>query len=323
MMYKDIFAQFPQRKVMVLGDLMLDHYIWGNVERISQEAPVPILEAAREEYRLGGAANVALNLRSLGAQVCLVGMYGGDAAAEEMREILANAGIPSDSLLTVPTRRSTLKTRVMARNQQMVRIDYEDSSIVNSAIEEQLIEIIQRQLPGCDALIIEDYDKGLMTPALIASAIDSAQKAGIPVTVDPKYRHFFHYREVDLFKPNFSELQNSIGKILPDEESFLTAASELRKELAVNYLVVTRGALGMSIFSDGEVRHLPTVAREVFDVSGAGDTVISVLTLAWISGASIDQAAKIANHAAGVVCGKRGTAVVSIAEILESLNEQG
>lgn len=322
MTYKEIVERFAGRKVMVLGDVMLDHYIWGKVERISQEAPVPVLEASDEEYRLGGAANVAYNLRHLGAEVVLVGIHGVDEAATSLRQILDKAGISTAGLVATEGRRTTLKTRISSRGQQIVRVDHEDSSLVDESLTAKLIALLKTLLPGCEALIIEDYDKGLLTPELILAAIQMCKKEGIPVAVDPKLRHFFHYRDVDIFKPNYSELQNSLGQVFATEDDYLAAASNLRQKLQAKYLVITRGAKGMNIFSEEPVRHLPTVAKEVFDVSGAGDTVISVLTLAWICGASIDMAVTLANHAAGVVCGKRGTAVASVKEILESIHEQ-
>jgi len=320
--YTRIITAFAGLKVMVLGDLMLDHYIWGKVERISPEAPVPVLDVSQEEYRLGGAANVALNLKALGAEVCLIGVHGKDAAARILRSKLSKAGISTDALLALKDRRTTLKTRIGSRTQQIVRVDYEHSSLLSAEIEAAIVAILEAQLPGCDALIIEDYDKGLLTPGLISEAIRLCRKAAIPVAVDPKLRHFFHYNGVDIFKPNYSELQRSLGMSFEADEQFFKAASETRTRMNARFLVLTRGARGMYVFSDGPVKHLPTVAREVFDVSGAGDTVISVLTLAWICGAEIDLAANLANHAAGVVCGKLGTASATAKEILDSIHEQ-
>jgi len=322
MRYNEILASFSGRKVMVLGDLMLDHYIWGKVERISPEAPVPVLEASHEEYRLGGAANVALNLLALGADVCLIGIHGKDDAAVVLRSKLQEAGIPTDALLAVPERRTTLKTRIASHTQQIVRVDHEDSHMVDASTQDMLIVLLDKHLKGQEALIIEDYDKGIMTPSLINAAVKLCKKAGIPVAVDPKLRHFFNYETVDIFKPNYLELQRSLGRSFEDEDDFLTSASATRAQLGARYLVLTHGSKGMYVFSEDGTRHLPTVAKDVFDVSGAGDTVISALTLAWISGADIGEAADIANHAAGVVCGKRGTACTTSSEILDSIHEQ-
>lgn len=322
MPHADAIRAFAGRKVLVLGDLMLDHYIWGKVERISPEAPVPVLEATREELRLGGAANVAFNLKSLGAEPVLVGVIGEDDGAAALKEALTAAGISTDTLIEVFGRRTTVKTRIASHAQQIVRVDREDTGLIDAATQDKLVSLLQERLPACEALIIEDYDKGLLTPHLIETAIQLCCKSGIPVAVDPKLRHFFNYRGVDIFKPNYLELQRSLGKTFENEAAFLAAANELRTALGARYLVLTRGAQGMYVFSEEAVRHLPTVAREVFDVSGAGDTVISALTLAWISGADINVAADIANHAAGVVCGKLGTASVTPQEILDSLHEQ-
>jgi D-beta-D-heptose 7-phosphate kinase/D-beta-D-heptose 1-phosphate adenosyltransferase len=323
-MIREILDRFDLQRVMVIGDVMLDHYVWGRVERISPEAPVPVIEVQSEEYRLGGAANVALNVRSLGAEAVLVGIVGNDQAAQTIREHLSGAGISPQHLLTAQNRPTTLKTRIGAVNQQIVRIDYEDKSEIAAELEAEVIELVSSGLAGCSALIIEDYNKGLLSLGIIRHAVAEARKAGIPVAVDPKQRHFFDYRDVDIFKPNYKEMQSNLGQSFDSEDQFVSAAHSLRERMGVRHLVITRGAGGMNVFS-GQDRplQLPTYARDVYDVSGAGDTVISALTLAYASGAEIRTAAEIANHAAGVVCGIKGTACVSRGQVLGSYHDQG
>ncbi len=321
-MIVELLREFTDQRVLVLGDVMLDHYVWGRVERISPEAPVPVLEAQHEEYRPGGAANVALNLRSLGAQVLLVGCVGRDAAADTLRRMLAERGIAAEGLIPATDRRTTLKTRIGAVNQQIVRIDYETKSAISSALQNAVLARTDSLLPGCAALIVEDYDKGLLSPELIDAILSRARSLKVPVAVDPKQRNFLAYKQVEIFKPNYTEFQAILGKVLDDETQFFSAAKDLRERLGIQNLVVTRGARGMYVFAGAEhPLHLPTCAREVFDVSGAGDTVISALTLAWICSRDIRLAAEVANHAAGVVCGIKGTASVSPEQLLASYNE--
>lgn len=318
-----VVSRFSACRVMVLGDIMLDHYVCGCVERISPEAPVPVLDVQSEEYRLGGAANVALNIRSLGAEVILAGVCGADERGEMLRKLLTQAGISGDAIVRDASRVSTLKTRISAVNQQIVRLDYENRHPISFEIEERILEKLETLLPSCQGLIIEDYNKGLLTKRLIGQAINICAALSIPVAVDPKFDNFFEYRNVSIFKPNYSEMKRNLGIDPHNDAEFYAAAQGLRHDLLPQHLVITRGAKGMYVFSDdGEPSHLPTAAREVFDVSGAGDTVISALTLAHICGAPILMAAEIANHAAGVVCGKNGTATVSAAEILGSYHDR-
>ncbi len=322
-MIKDILKEFSSKRILVLGDVMLDHYVWGNVERISPEAPVPVLEAQSEEIRLGGAANVALNIRSLGAEALLVGVIGQDPPAETMKNLLKERGIGGGYLVTDPDRSTTLKTRIGAVNQQILRIDYESKTEIPSEVSEKLTSLLGKLLPECDALIIEDYNKGLLTRELIHAALRIARIYKVPVAVDPKLNNFLAYRNVDIFKPNYKEIQSILAKSFRDDGEFYQAALDLRRDMEVKNLIVTRGGMGMYIFDgDGTPLHLPTVARQVYDVSGAGDTVISALTLAYAAGADIKLAAQLANHAAGVVCGIKGTASVSPEEIIASYDEQ-
>ena len=322
-MIRELLAKFGRQRVLVLGDIMLDHYIWGKVERISAEAPVPVLEVQKEEFRLGGAANAALNVKSLGGKAILLGVTGRDSAAQDLKQLMECKGLATDGLIADPDRKTTLKTRIVATNQQIVRIDRETQIDLGNEARTALLDSLRRLLPNCQALIIEDYNKGVLTGEVISGALELAKSLGIPVAVDPKHRNFRQYRGVDIFKPNFRELQDILDMEFESEDEFQVAASQLRGEMQIKNLIVTRGSLGMYVFDGGkQARHLPTAAREVFDVSGAGDTVISALTLAYVSGADIHLAAKVANHAAGVACGKVGTASVNPDELLKSYNGQ-
>jgi len=317
-----ILQGFAAKKILVLGDIMLDHYIWGSVERISPEAPVPVLDMQKEEYRLGGAANVALNLKALGASVFLCGVIGKDEAGKQIMQLLDKQGIDSAAIISDQGRPTTKKTRIGAVNQQIVRIDHENRIDISAKTEQKILEKVTKLLTDMDAVIIEDYNKGLLTAKVIDGTIKAAKKQGKLITVDPKQKNFFLYKQVDVFKPNYTEMQQNLGLIFETENDFDKQAKLLKDRLECKHLVVTRGEKGLYIYSNGnKVHRIPTFAREVYDVSGAGDTVISALTLALCSGCDIQTAAIIANHAAGVVCGKMGTATATTEEIRQSYNE--
>lgn len=314
---------FTGKRILVIGDLMLDHYVWGEVKRISPEAPVPVLEAENEEYRPGGAANVALNLKSLGAEPLLLGLIGSDSAGANLQAALLENGISGEYLVRSPKRKTCLKTRMNASGQQILRIDYEDSSLLSSEEESLCLEALNKALAKAEAVIIEDYNKGLLCPAFITEVLQACRQQALPVAVDPKYHNFFAYKEVEIFKPNYSELLARLENAPATEEEFLKAAEAFRQKQGITHLVVTRGAKGLTIFSpDTAPEQLPTYAREVYDVTGAGDTVISVLALAYSCGSGILEAARLANHAAGVVCGKKGTATAKPQEIMASIVRQ-
>ncbi|MCB5224141.1 MAG: D-glycero-beta-D-manno-heptose-7-phosphate kinase [Candidatus Cloacimonadaceae bacterium] len=322
-MIANLLDKFKGKKILVLGDVMLDQYVWGKVERISAEAPVPVLEAQSEELRLGGAANVALNIHSLGGTPLLVGVTGADQAGEDLMELLEKKGISASGIQPDPSRGTTCKKRIGAANQQIVRIDYENRDDLSSSIRAKVLEKTLERLQNSDALIIQDYEKGLLAEPLIREVLKAAKEQDIPVAVDPKLKNFQAYEGVDIFKPNYNEFQAIRATIFDSDEAFFRSAVELRKELNFKNLIVTRSSLGMYIFNgDKEPRRIPTYAQEVFDPSGAGDTVISALTLAWTSGADIDLAAELANHAAGVVCGIKGTASVTPQQVLASYRDQ-
>lgn len=316
---KDLIKKIWRKKVIVLGDMMLDSYQWGRVDRISPEAPVPIIAIDREEYRLGGAANVALNLTALGAQAYPIGVTGNERNAKEMRKLFKQHKLDTDGLIAEKGRKTTIKTRILAVNQQIARIDIEDSSWISQDTENEILGKIASQIKTADLMIIEDYNKGLLSEKLIGETLKLCKEYELPVAVDPKQKNFFAYQEVDIFKPNYLELQTNLGIKFESEADFLEGATQSLDLLKCKYLVVTHGAKGMYIFSkDMPTQHLPSYAREVYDVSGAGDTVISALALAYCAGADIKQAASFANHAAAVVCGKLGTATANSREILAS-----
>ncbi len=317
-----VLKNFTQKNILVLGDIMLDHYIWGRVERISPEAPVPVLDMQREEFRLGGAANVAMNLKALGANVHLCGVIGDDVAGSQVSSLLLKQGILSEAVVIDKKRFTTKKTRIGAVTQQIIRIDFEDRIDISAKLEKQIIKAINRLIPAMDAIIIEDYNKGLLTQTVIEETIKIAKKHKKLIAVDPKQKNFFMYKNVDVFKPNYAEMQKNLGLIFETEAEFDKQARLLKEKIKCNNLVITRGEKGLYVYTDGnKVHHIPTFAREVFDVSGAGDTVISALTLALCEGCEISLAAIIANHAAGIVCSKIGTATVTIEEILHSYHD--
>ncbi|MBI5629435.1 MAG: D-glycero-beta-D-manno-heptose-7-phosphate kinase [Elusimicrobia bacterium] len=318
---RSLLSRFPNKRILVIGDLMLDQYIRGSVARLSPEAPVPVVRVSQESFIPGGAGNVASNLAALEAQVILLGVVGNDGAGRELRSQLGLKGIPSDHLLCDPERVTAQKCRVIAERQQMVRYDRENGNPIGRETENLLLGALAEALKTADAVILSDYGKGVLTPRVLERAISGARRRGIPITVDPKIEHFRRYRKVSCLTPNLQEAWAGLHRP-PKKE--LSALEELGRDimriLRSQSLLITRGPEGMSLFKDdGQVEHIPTQAREVFDVTGAGDTVISVLTLALSCGASIRDAAIIANHAAGIVVGKLGTAVAGIEEIKKSL----
>jgi rfaE bifunctional protein kinase chain/domain len=313
---RQIINKFADCRIVVLGDLMLDQFIWGEVRRISPEAPVPIVEVKRETWNLGGAANVIANLLGLGARAVPIGIVGDDDAAEILRNFLAVAGAEPASVLTDSSRPTTRKSRIVAHNQQIVRADREDRAPISSDTEDRLIPIFLDALEDSDAVIISDYDKGLLTPRLLSETIEATQAQDKIVCLDPKIRNFLHYRNVDCITPNQLEAERVTNIDITDQDSLRAAAVRIRDLLACKNVLITRGESGMSLLNaNGRITHIPAVTREVYDVTGAGDTVIAVLTLALVSGAELEEAATIANHAAGVVVSKIGTSTISTAEL--------
>lgn len=304
------------RRVAVVGDAMLDRYLVGDTERISPEAPVPVVTVTERRVALGGAANVAANVAALGGIAELVAVIGTDPDGEALRAELQRQGIHDRSLLALPGRPTTSKTRVVARGQQVVRIDEEEAGPLDPGIVDRLAGRAAEAIAAADVVLLEDYDKGVLHPGLIAAAMAAARERAIPTVVDPKFHSFFHYQGATLFKPNRRELMAAIPGIDLDAGPSLQAAVT---RLGVEYLLLTLGAGGMTLIARDPERpphHIASLAREVFDVSGAGDTVTAWVGTALAAGASPVEAAEIGNLAAGVEVGKRGVATVSPAEVL-------
>lgn len=305
-------------RVAVVGDLMLDVYLTGSVHRISPEAPVPVVQVLEERSMLGGAANVAANVARLGAGCDVIGFVGLDGAGDLIRrriEELAADAVRA-RLVTDPTRPTTTKTRVMARTHQIVRFDREQDHDLPSALAADLADLARDAVTGADVLVLEDYDKGVLTPHVARAAIDAARAAGIPIVVDPKFRHFFDFAGATVFKPNALELTSALGMpIRPHDDEWL---EEARGRIACEHLLVTLGEEGMVLRSaDGATLRIPAVAREVYDVSGAGDTVTAFIAVGLAAGASVQEAAVLANFAAAIGVAKPGVAAVSADEVRE------
>ncbi len=316
-----ILDRFKHLKTLVIGDLMLDHFVWGSVSRISPEAPVPVVQVTRETEMPGGAGNVAVNLASLGAEVHVVGLLGADTAADRLLSLFERWPIRTESAICTPERPTIVKTRVIAQHQQVVRVDREVRGEFSDHLREEIISHVERLLPQVQAVILSDYDKGVVTPSLIKRLIPLAHKLHIPITVDPKVENFKLYQRVSCVTPNTQEAMESAGvRALRDLKDVENLGNTLRRMIQARSVLVTRGEHGMSLFEKGKpVYHIPARAREVFDVTGAGDTVISTLTLALAAGATLREAAELANHAAGLVVGKLGTASVSVEELAKAV----
>jgi D-beta-D-heptose 7-phosphate kinase/D-beta-D-heptose 1-phosphate adenosyltransferase len=315
-----VVAKFRGRRVAVLGDVMVDRYLWGRVERISPEAPVPVVEIERESDSLGGAGNVAANLSALGAVPGLVAVVGDDDAAQRLRRQLAERGVSDAALVVDAARPTTVKTRIIAHSQQVVRADREARGDVNGPLLDRLGGAIDRVLADAEALVVSDYGKGVVHPGSLERALTQAAKHGIPVCVDPKESHIDSYRGVTVLTPNQLEAGYVQGRRVIDEESLLDVGWGLQKRLDAQAVLVTRGPGGMSLFErGGRHTHLPTVAREVYDVTGAGDTVVGVVALALAAGADLVTACVLANHAAGIVIREVGTATCTPDQLLASL----
>lgn len=311
------------KKIAVLGDIMIDHYIIGSVSRISPEAPVPILEGLTDEYRLGGAANVAANISCLDAKTYLISVLGEDSNSLVLIDLLKKKNIDTSYIVSDKNRPTTIKTRITSKKQQIVRVDREVTTPISSDIEDIIIANFTKIVTEIDALVIEDYNKGLLTKRVIESVIKIAKEHKVLITVDPKVDNFFTYKGVDVFKPNLIELSKNMNAKINNERDLHNIAWKLFDEIEARYLIVTLGEKGMLIFErDKNIFSLPSYAREVFDVSGAGDTVISTLTLAMTLTDSVLESAIIANHAAGIVCGKQGTSPTSWQEIRESVEQE-
>ncbi|MDR1021875.1 MAG: PfkB family carbohydrate kinase [Prevotellaceae bacterium] len=319
--FQHIFDKFNDLTVMVIGDVMVDAYMWGKVNRISPEAPVPILASMQREHRLGGAANVALNLQALGATPLLCSVIGNDSEGEIFMKTLGANGLTRLGMLADSTRITTTKTRVIAGTQHLLRIDEETTKPLHEALEKAFFARIEQLIASekIDAIIFEDYDKGVITPGVISRAVALANARKIPTLVDPKKRNFLEYRNVTLFKPNFKELCEGLKEDV-DKHSYdaiFEAARKINRQMGVRYAMVTLSERGVLV-SDGEqYSAIPAALRNITDVSGAGDTVISVASLCLAAGMAIPMAAAVANLAGGLVCEKVGVVPVDKKLLLE------
>ncbi len=311
---------FGARRVLVVGDLMLDRYLWGEVQRISPEAPVPVVRLARQTQSAGGAANVARNLTHLGLSVQLGGLTGDDAERTALLAALAMDGIQTPAVIPAGDRATTVKTRVIGNHQQMLRIDAESTQPLTPADESRLWAATEPLLPGLAALVLSDYDKGVLTPGLCRRLIHAARAQGLPVLVDPKGQDFGKYAGADLITPNRAELALATRQARGDLPALLAAGAELRRALDLGLLVLTLSELGLALLDNGGSRRIPALAREVFDVSGAGDTVIATFAAGLAAGLTRDDTAHLANLAAGVVVGKVGTVPISRDELLAAIS---
>jgi D-beta-D-heptose 7-phosphate kinase/D-beta-D-heptose 1-phosphate adenosyltransferase len=334
---KKIISDFHKAKILVVGDLLLDEFVWGEVERISPEAPVPVVWAKRRTYIPGGAANVASNISSLGAGVALIGVLGKDNNADILKAELKRRHIDTSGLFVQVDKPTTLKTRIIAGHQQAVRVDWEDRTVVPKSLGRKMEEFIIQNIKNYQAIIIEDYGKGMVTPELLKGIKPHIKKLDKIVIVDPKEEHFDYYEDLTAITPNRKEAQNAIRYLkirgakllnlsddrLIGDKQINRAGEELRRCLNLKGLLITLGEQGMRLFEKGKTaHHIPTVAQEVFDVAGAGDTVISAFTLALSCGANMVEAAHISNFAAGIVVGKLGVATTTQDELISRIKKE-
>ncbi len=316
-----IIDGFGRARVLVIGDHIMDHFIWGRVRRISPEAPVPVVEVDSEDLMLGGSANVANNIRSLGSDPFLTGVVGSDSDGHNFIKELTTRGINPEGIVTDSLRPTTIKTRVIAHHQQVVRFDREDQNRIRVATAAKVLAYVKKTVKASDVVVVSDYAKVLITEELINETKDVCKKYGRPMAVDPKVEHFDYYKGAAIVTPNNVEASIASGIEIEDEPTLKIAGKLLYDRLGSEALLITRGEHGMSLFERGGDTHIPTVAKEVFDVSGAGDTVVGVLALSLAAGAGFKEAAVLANFAAGVVVGKVGTATVTRTELKDAVKE--
>jgi D-beta-D-heptose 7-phosphate kinase/D-beta-D-heptose 1-phosphate adenosyltransferase len=313
---RKILARFPRRRILVAGDIMLDEYLWGAVRRISPEAPVPVVEVQRSSYVLGGAANTAANVRGLGGRPVVLSVLGHDQSGRRMRELLDSAGVACDGLVADGSRPTTSKTRIIAHHQQVVRVDQELRHPIGPDVEAALLARAEELMPGVDGCVLSDYAKGVVTPRFAAEFIRMAREAGKPVVVDPKGTDIGRYRGATVVKPNLHEVGQVLNCDVQGPDAVRAAGQQLLDRLGGSAVLITCGPQGMSLFERGRPPvHIPAEAREVFDVTGAGDTVAGTLSMALSAEAPLEPAARLASCAAGIVVGKVGTAAVQLAEL--------
>ena len=313
-MLQDAVDRFKEARVLVVGDIIMDQYIWGQVTRISPEAPVPVVEVREETRLLGGAANVVHNMATLGARAVLCGVVGEDHAGREVLEKLRALKVPTDGVIVEAGRPTSLKTRIVAHSQQVVRFDRESKGAITDESAKTILDYIESSLDSLDAIVVSDYGKGVVSAGLMTGLrelVDSGRTNGVRIAVDPKTGNFEYYQGVDVITPNHHEAGAYCGFAVTDEETLLAAGRRMLQELQCRSVLITQGKDGMTLFEqEGRVSHIGTVAKQVFDVTGAGDTVISTLALAMAAGLDLREGAMLANYAAGIVVGEVGTSTV-------------
>jgi len=316
----ELRKSFDGKRIAVIGDMMLDGYFWGDVKRISPEAPVPVLEVEEEFFRFGGAANVALNILTLGGIPVPIGVIGYDNYGTIFTSLLKEKNIEDDGIIIDDERPTTTKTRVIANNQHVVRIDKESKAYINGEIEQKIISYFGSEIDELDGIILQDYNKGILTPSLITEIISQSNKKNILITVDPKFDNFFEYKNVTVFKPNRKETESVLGTRIRTDSDISSAGNDLLEKLNSEYVLLTLGEGGIAVFEKGgKENRMPTKARKVADVSGAGDTVISTLTVGLAAGADIYEASFLANYAAGVVCGEVGIVPIEKEKLFDTV----
>ena len=321
--FERIIDSFSNSKILIIGDIMMDRYIWGKVSRISPEAPVPVVDVSKISHLLGGAANVANNIYSLGGKVFMAGVVGSDGVGEELLEMLKERKIDVGGVIVDEERPTTLKTRIIAHNQQVVRFDIEKRERINNRIKRKILNYCLDVIPLCDAVIISDYGKGVISRSLLASIIEETNRLNKILAVDPKVDNFLYYKNVTILTPNKLEASQALRTEIRDEEDLIEAGKRLLSILGARAVLITRGEEGMTLFErNGDITNISTTAKEVFDVTGAGDTVISVVTLALVSGGSFKDSAILSNYAAGLVVGEVGTATVSPLDLKRVIRDE-
>lgn len=318
--WANLVAALAGQRVLIVGDVILDEYLWGDVRRISPEAPVPVVEIRSRSVVPGGAANAAANVVSLGGKALLGGVVGRDQSAEQLKTALGRQGVDTGGLVSDAERLTTTKTRLIAHGQQVVRMDSEQRIPLPPPVEETLLRWVDSRLPEADACILSDYGKGVVSNRMAERLIRGARQLGKPVIVDPKGTNYTKYRGATVVKPNIHEVQQVLKEEIEDDNGLLEASRRLVGLLEGAAVLITRGSEGMSLFREGcAPLHIATVARRVFDVTGAGDTVVSTLAVALAAGSALEQAVHLANLTAGIVVGKRGTATVTLEELREGV----
>jgi len=319
--FNSLFKQFSNLKVMIIGDVMIDTYLWGHVGRVSPEAPVPIVSGVIEENRLGGAANVALNVKAMGAVPILCSVIGDDDRGKLILELMEEQLLSDVGLVVDGNRVTTQKTRIISGSQHLLRVDEEMDIFLSKRVQEEFLELISSLLEsgGIDAIIMQDYDKGVLTPRVISEVISASERVAVPVLVDPKFRSFSLYRRVKLFKPNFKELVKGLDLDLTRKEidKLAEAMKKFQEKQQIENLLVTLSDQGVLNSGNGEHVHIPAIKREIADVSGAGDTVIAVASLCILAGLSPAEVAALSNLAGGQVCEKAGVVPINSGKLLE------